>query len=89
MILDNIQIRKTEDKDFYNHPGFDVIAMVRALIQNLQSGTTVSGASTITQQLARNILLSPEERNELSFSRKTQEIFLAAEITRRYSKDQK
>ena len=78
----------TEDKDFYNHPGFDVFAMVRALIQNLQSGTTVSGASTITQQLARNLLLSPEERSEQSFSRKTKEIFLAAEITRRYSKDQ-
>jgi len=78
----------TEDKDFYSHPGFDVIAIFRAAIQNFKSHQTVSGASTITQQLARNLLLSPEERNERSIKRKMKEIFLAAEITRRYSKDQ-
>ncbi|MHC1770782.1 MAG: transglycosylase domain-containing protein [Flexilinea sp.] len=78
----------TEDKDFYNHPGFDITAIVRALIQNIKSGSTVSGASTITQQLARNLLLSPEERSKRSIMRKTKEIFLAAEITRRYSKNQ-
>ncbi len=78
----------TEDKDFYNHPGFDLSAIARALIQNTKSGTTVSGASTITQQLARNLLLSPEERSKRSIMRKTKEIFLAAEITRRYSKNQ-
>ena len=49
----------TEDKDFYNHPGYDVLAIVRALWQNYTSGETVSGASTITQQMARSILLSP------------------------------
>jgi len=78
----------TEDKDFYNHPGFDVVAMIRALWQNYQSGGTVSGASTITQQLARALLLSPEERVEVTYSRKTREIILASEITRRYSKDE-
>lgn len=78
----------TEDKDFYNHPGFDITAIIRALIQNLKSGSTVSGASTITQQVARNLLLSPEERSKRSVMRKTKEIFLAAEITRRYSKNQ-
>ncbi len=78
----------TEDKDFYNHPGFDLSAIIRAMIQNTKSGTTVSGASTITQQLARNLLLSPEERSKKSIMRKTKEIFLAAEITRRYSKNQ-
>src|SRR5689334_22695458 len=65
-----------EDKDFYNHPGFDVLAMIRALWQNYQSGGTVSGASTITQQLARALLLSPEERVEITYSRKTREIIL-------------
>lgn len=78
----------TEDKDFYSHPGFNIVAIVRAVIQNLESGSTVSGASTITQQLARNLLLSPEERSERSIKRKIKEIFLAAEITRKYTKDQ-
>ncbi|NMB94929.1 MAG: penicillin-binding protein [Flexilinea flocculi] len=78
----------TEDKYFYLHPGFDIIAIIRAVFQNFRSGTTVSGASTITQQLARNILLSPEERSTRSIIRKTKEIFLAAEITRRYTKDE-
>lgn len=77
----------TEDKDFYGHPGFDPYAMLRALWQNYSSGGTVSGASTITQQLARALLLSPEERAERTYTRKSREIILAAEITRRYSKD--
>src|SRR4029078_10787737 len=62
-------------------------AILRALWQNYRSGGTVSGASTITQQLARALLLSPEERVEQSYTRKAREIILAAEITRRYSKD--
>ncbi|MBC7876738.1 MAG: PBP1A family penicillin-binding protein [Anaerolineales bacterium] len=78
----------TEDKDFYTHPGFDLAGIIRALWQNYRSGGTVSGASTITQQLARALLLTPEERAERTYSRKTREIILAAEITRRYSKDE-
>lgn len=78
----------TEDKDFYQHPGFDVFAIGRALIQNYTSGTVVSGASTITQQLARALLLAPTEKNEQTIRRKAREIILAAEIERRYSKDQ-
>ncbi|HVN15608.1 MAG TPA: PBP1A family penicillin-binding protein [Anaerolineales bacterium] len=78
----------TEDKDFYSHPGFDPLAIIRALWQNYTSGGTVSGASTITQQLARSLLLSPEERTQQTYLRKTREIILAAEITRRYSKDE-
>ncbi len=78
----------TEDKEFYSHPGFDLIAMIRALWQNYRSGGTVSGASTITQQLARALLLSPEERAQQTYTRKAREIILAAEITRRYSKDE-
>ncbi|MCL5611293.1 MAG: transglycosylase domain-containing protein [Chloroflexi bacterium] len=78
----------TEDKDFYSHPGYDVWAIIRALWQNYTTKQTVSGASTITQQLARAILLSPDERNQQTYFRKAREIILAAEITRRYSKDE-
>ena len=77
----------TEDKGFYSHPGFDLIAIIRAFWQNAASGETVSGASTITQQVARALLLGPEERNQQSYARKMREAILAAEITRRYSKD--
>ncbi len=78
----------TEDKEFYNHPGFDLVAITRALWQNLTGGEIRSGASTITQQLARALLLSPEERVDQSYNRKIREVILAAEITRRYSKDE-
>ena len=78
----------TEDKGFYSHPGVDIFAIARAFWQNYQSGETVSGASTITQQLARTLFLSPEERNERSYQRKIREAILATEITRRYSKDE-
>ena len=77
-----------EDKDYYEHPGFDPEAIIRALFQNAGSGTTVSGASTITQQLARNLLLPQNERYSRTVSRKIKEIILAAELTRRYSKDE-
>jgi penicillin-binding protein 1C len=77
----------TEDKDFYEHPGFDMPAIIRALWENYRTGGQGGGASTITQQLARALLLSPEERAERTYSRKAREIILAAEITRRYSKD--
>jgi len=77
----------TEDREYYNHPGFDPIAIARAFWQNYTSGEVVSGASTITQQLARMLLLSPEERSQRTYERKAREIVLAAEITRRYSKD--
>lgn len=77
----------TEDREYYNHPGFDPVAIARAFYQNYTSGEVVSGASTITQQLARMLLL-PEQRFEQSYERKAREIVLAAEITRRYSKDE-
>jgi membrane peptidoglycan carboxypeptidase len=78
----------TEDKDFYNHPGFDPWAIVRALWENYRTEGQGGGASTITQQLARNLLLSPEERIQRTYTRKAREIILAAEITRRYTKDE-
>jgi 1A family penicillin-binding protein len=78
----------TEDQDFYTHPGFDPLAIVRALWVNYRTGGEGGGASTITQQLARALLLSPEERAQRTYQRKAREIILAAEITRRYSKDE-
>ncbi|HTX79857.1 MAG TPA: transglycosylase domain-containing protein, partial [Longilinea sp.] len=78
----------TEDKDFYNNPGYDLLAIFRALWQNYTSGQIVSGASTITQQLARALLLSPDERSQQTVERKAREIILAGQITRQYSKDQ-
>ncbi len=78
----------TEDKDFYTHPGFDPLAITRALWENSTTGGNGSGASTITQQLARALLLTPEERVQRSYMRKIREIILAAEITRRYGKDE-
>ncbi len=78
----------TEDKEFYNHPGFDPIAILRAFWQNYTNQEIVSGASTITQQLARTLLLTPEERSQKTYERKAREIVLAAEITRRYTKDE-
>ena len=77
-----------EDEEYYNHPGFDLRAIIRAVFQNAESGTTVSGASTITQQLTRNLLMSQSERNEKTIERKIREIILSVEITRRYSKDE-
>jgi penicillin-binding protein 1C len=77
-----------EDKDFYTHRGFDLYAILRAFWQNINSGETVSGASTITQQLARALLFTPDERGELTYMRKVREAILATEIERRYSKNE-
>ncbi|MEE9615698.1 MAG: transglycosylase domain-containing protein, partial [Anaerolineae bacterium] len=74
----------TEDRNFYAHPGFDPIAIVRAIYYGLSERRIVSGASTITQQLARNVLLTPEERVQQTAWRKIKEIVLAAELTRTY-----
>ena len=74
----------TEDKTFYSNPGFDPLAILRALWLNVSEGEIVSGASTITQQLVKSIFLSPER----TFTRKIEETVLAQEITRRYTKDQ-
>ncbi len=69
----------SEDKNFYNHYGIDIIAIVRAFftnIININSNKRVVGASTITQQVVKNLLLS----NELSYSRKIKEIILSIRI---------
>ncbi|MEA2008833.1 MAG: transglycosylase domain-containing protein, partial [Chloroflexota bacterium] len=78
----------TEDSHFYSHPGYDALAIMRAFWQNLTSDAIVSGASTITQQLTRMLVLSPEESSRRTYARKLREAILAAEVTRRYSKDE-
>jgi len=77
----------TEDRNFYTHPGFDPIAVIRAVYYNLSERRIVSGASTITQQVARNVLLNPDERVQETAWRKIKEAVLAAELTRVYSKE--
>src|SRR6185437_13334369 len=75
-----------EDKNFYEHGGVDYTGMARAgvaYIQNFGSNRRPQGASTITQQVAKNFLLN----NEVSFSRKIKEALLAMRIERAYSKD--
>lgn len=72
-----------EDKNFYNHVGFDVLAIARSLRENL-SGDDFQGGSTITQQLIKTALLSPEP----TISRKVKEIILAFWAERIYNKNQ-
>jgi 1A family penicillin-binding protein len=78
----------TEDASFYRNPGVDAWAILRALYINWQGGEVLSGGSTITQQLARNLLLSPQERTEVSLTRKLREAILAWRLARTYSKDE-
>jgi membrane peptidoglycan carboxypeptidase len=83
VVLQNATIA-TEDATFYTNPGFDLGSILRAAYQNLQSGRIVSGASTITQQIVRANLLTDAR----TLDRKAQEIALAYEISKRYSKRQ-
>jgi len=77
----------TEDSRFFWHGGVDPLAILRALWQNLQSQGIVSGASTLTQQLARNLLLESQERFEGSLRRKLREAVLAWQLEQAYTKD--
>lgn len=75
-----------EDATFWTNPGVDPFAILRAVRINL-SGDGSSGASTITQQLARNIFMSLDERTDVSYNRKIKEAAIAVEMTRTYSKE--
>ena len=78
----------TEDANFYSHPGVDGWGLARALWSNIWGGQVVAGGSTITQQLARAVLLSPEEAGQRNLWRKAREAVLAYRIDSRYPKDQ-
>src|SRR6476659_3786862 len=66
----------TEDASFYANPGVDVVGIVRALWINATGGEVLAGGSTITQQVARNMLLDPQERAERTMTRKLRESIL-------------
>jgi penicillin-binding protein 1A len=72
-----------EDKKFYAHKGIDYVGIVRAMINNIKNPTNLQGASTITQQVAKNFLLT----NERSYERKIKEAILATRMERAMSKD--
>lgn len=73
-----------EDNRFYEHRGIDLRSIARALWVDLRGGGYIEGGSTITQQLARNVLLTQKK----AISRKIQEVFLAMSIERNYTKDE-
>lgn len=73
-----------EDSDFYTQPAFDVKSIIRAFLVNIKEGRNAQGGSTITQQLAKNIFLSPEK----TLTRKLKELILAIQLESKYSKDE-
>ncbi|HMI09240.1 MAG TPA: transglycosylase domain-containing protein [Candidatus Saccharimonadales bacterium] len=85
-ISDNVEhaLVAAEDKDFYKHDGFSVTGIFRSLYGNLLAGQVTGGGSTLTQQLAKNTLLTTKQ----TFLRKYQELTISIAIEQRYSKDQ-
>ena len=75
----------TEDERFYEHGGFDLVGIFRAAVSQITGGS--EGASTITQQLVRNTILS-DEQFDITLQRKVREIYLAVKMEEIYSKDQ-
>lgn len=78
----------TEDADFYRNPGINLRGVLRAALNLLKADGPVQGGSSITQQLAKNVLITEEERGQRSLPRKIKEFIYAYELTLRYSKDQ-
>ncbi|MEI6898076.1 MAG: penicillin-binding protein 1B [Psychromonas sp.] len=72
-----------EDRNYYHHQGVSVFAILRAFIVNFKAGYTVQGGSTLTQQLAKNLFLTPKR----SLWRKFQEAYIAVLMDHKYSKD--
>ena len=74
----------TEDRRFYSHSGVDIKGLMRAILKNLQKGRYAEGASTLTQQLAKTLFLTPRK----TLVRKLREAILALQLERRYTKDE-
>ena len=77
-------ILATEDRRFYDHIGFDPIGIMRAMIANFRAKGAVQGGSTLTQQVAKNLFLTPQK----TLRRKVQELFLALWLEQAFSKSQ-
>ncbi len=74
----------TEDRRFRSHWGLDVIGLARAMLANLRAGRIVQGGSTLTQQVAKNLFLTPQR----TYKRKIRELLLALWLEHKFSKDQ-
>ena len=74
----------TEDRQFFQHSGLDLKGIARAIVANIRSGEYTEGASTLTQQLAKTLFLTPEK----SIKRKLREAFLSFQLEKRYTKDE-
>jgi penicillin-binding protein 1A len=79
-----LAVMAIEDRKFYEHPGIDPRGILRAAVANLRAGRIAQGGSTLTQQLAKNLFLTPER----SIERKLKEMVLALLLERRFSKDE-
>ncbi len=77
-------VMATEDRRFYTHFGVDLIGLARATYANIRAGRIVQGGSTLTQQVAKNLFLTPER----TLKRKVQELLLALWLEQKFSKDQ-
>ncbi|MGH6948945.1 MAG: transglycosylase domain-containing protein, partial [Kiloniellales bacterium] len=77
-------VMAVEDRRFYSHPGVDPLGVLRAIYVNIEAGRIVQGGSTITQQLAKNLFLSPDR----TLKRKVQELLLAFWLEWHFTKDQ-
>lgn len=79
-----------EDKRFYSHFGLDLFGIARAVVANRKAGRVVQGGSSITQQLAKNILIATGKfkHNDQTYKRKIQEVFLVLQLERKFTKDQ-
>jgi penicillin-binding protein 1A len=73
-----------EDGSFYSHSGVDYVSILRAALANLREGGIAQGASTITQQMVKSLLLTPER----TYTRKMREIILSRQIEKQFSKDE-
>lgn len=73
-----------EDNRFYQHAGFDIEGILRAMLVNMQTGDFTEGGSTITQQLVKNLFLSQDK----TYGRKAEEVVLAIDMELRYSKEE-
>jgi penicillin-binding protein 1A len=85
-VPDNLKtaLLTTEDRHFYDHSGLAIKGILRAMFQNMRKGRFAQGASTLTQQLAKTLFLTPRK----TLSRKLREAILSIQLERRYTKDE-